>query len=1376
VGVIGLFLRGFLLTRTELPFVSEGCASNGGAPPLPSATNQTTTTSTCTPHARFDKAVIVIVDALRYDFVCPDPRQRPHANTRRLPRTLAALGLDGGDEGDEDDLNSSPLRPSAALRFVADTPTITMSRLKGLLTGGLPTFLDVGSSFGGGGARVTEDSLAGQLQRKGYRLAFMGDDTWMQLLPHAFNDSAGVGGVGAEGGDAAGANAAGPPATSWRAHPYPSFNVKDLHTVDEGVEAHLRPYLEAGPQGGGGENGVFLPSAAAANATADDNPTPGQKPVPAWDVLIAHYLGVDHAGHTHGVVSPQMGAKLDQMDVALAETVEALVAGAKGSGGVGGGGEGDDDDNKEGPYANTLLLVFGDHGQTLAGDHGGGAPAETDSALLVADVGRLRAWRDARRARRRRQGQRRGRRRAAAAAASTSPPNAAMFDETHRAWSPYALRELARAAAAAANERAWRLGGGGGGEEEEAMPPQAPPPSVDLACTGSVPQVDFTPTVSLLLGLPIPYGSIGKVPAELWAVLAPGPKRGGGGEDGGNGALAPETTTPTTTESGWLRSYASALAANAAQARAYLDSYARAASLPHGELRRCRALFEESEAAEAAAAAADNNQQQQQDRLIAAIAARSRFLDASAALFRAQFTQFGVGWILGGCAAAVAALLLQLRLLAGTTGGAAGTAGTASLLSPSSSSSSSASSSLTTRLLALLPHTLESRAALAAAALHAGALFSVGALMGEGRLVVGLQALLSCALGFSAWVQCGKAREVFSGGTAIRQDRGSKGAAAAETTTPPRRPRTRASTAAANGAPAQTKPTPPSSSSPSASSWWPTPYPQLLSLLLTFLLLASAEGLRRSGLVDRWGQDPHDKSCPTDEILGPQDPSNRLPELATTHGPLMLCALLWRVADRLLGRALRGGGKAPRARRQRRGPPKTIFVRALRRLARLAAAAEYGCVSAWWGVRLLGVAEQPLSGAWADVGRLVAAYGAAAEEEGEGGGFGGTLAIAGDTWLANPAASAAISSSVRVFKRVRSVLQASGLSGGLSVAPPLSARRLVASSAPWLRPLLAAAWSDLPLRLLLPRVCYFLALGVLAAYALFALGMLGVQGLRLAAGAKAASSSSSSAAAADDNDDPQHQVEEGARALLWLLAALTGPLVLVLGYRGPATVLLALVQGVASLALLSLLAAARRRGEVGGGGGAHSRRIVAKHQAEGEEAAPASSSSTTTTTTASTAVVSGAGATAWALASAQLFFCSAHFCEFSGLQYASAFIGYDDMHPLVSGTLLALNTFGLSLLTHASLPLLAVVAAAAGGEGEGGVSRRAVGGALGRAALVGGAYRGALLGASVLSAAIQLRHILLWAIFAPKLVFEVGATGLADAARLLAAALAWALL
>jgi predicted AlkP superfamily pyrophosphatase or phosphodiesterase len=41
----------------------------------------------------------------------------------------------------------------------------------------------------------------------------------------------------------------------------------------------------------------------------------------SWDVLIGHYLGVDHAGHTYGVVSRQMEAKLDQMDSQVSHVI-----------------------------------------------------------------------------------------------------------------------------------------------------------------------------------------------------------------------------------------------------------------------------------------------------------------------------------------------------------------------------------------------------------------------------------------------------------------------------------------------------------------------------------------------------------------------------------------------------------------------------------------------------------------------------------------------------------------------------------------------------------------------------------------------------------------------------------------------------------------------------------------------------------------------------------------------------------------------------------------------------------------------------------------------------------------------------------------------
>jgi phosphatidylinositol glycan class O len=48
-------------------------------------------------------------------------------------------------------------------------------------------------------------------------LLFPGDDTWTKLFPHSFRHS----------------------------FPYPSFNVKDLHTVDQGCLKHLPAALRA---------------------------------------------------------------------------------------------------------------------------------------------------------------------------------------------------------------------------------------------------------------------------------------------------------------------------------------------------------------------------------------------------------------------------------------------------------------------------------------------------------------------------------------------------------------------------------------------------------------------------------------------------------------------------------------------------------------------------------------------------------------------------------------------------------------------------------------------------------------------------------------------------------------------------------------------------------------------------------------------------------------------------------------------------------------------------------------------------------------------------------------------------------------------------
>ncbi|KAF5939461.1 hypothetical protein HYC85_023720 [Camellia sinensis] len=71
----------------------------------------------------------------------------------------------------------------------------------------------------------------------------------------------------------------------------------------------------------------------------------------------------DHAGHIFGVNSIPMTEKLDQYN-----NVVEMLESQSGPGGL---------------HENTLLLVMGDHGQTINGDHGGGTAEEVETAIFA---------------------------------------------------------------------------------------------------------------------------------------------------------------------------------------------------------------------------------------------------------------------------------------------------------------------------------------------------------------------------------------------------------------------------------------------------------------------------------------------------------------------------------------------------------------------------------------------------------------------------------------------------------------------------------------------------------------------------------------------------------------------------------------------------------------------------------------------------------------------------------------------------------------------------------------------------------------------------------------------------------------------------------
>lgn len=126
-----------------------------------------------------------------------------------------------------------------------------MQRIKGMMSGSLPTFIDAGSNFNS--YKVEEDSLIRQASLLNKSTIIMGDDTWISLFEeNLFSEI----------------------------HVYPSFDVKDLDTVDYNVREKLIPKL-----------------------TKTD-----------WHLIIAHFLGVDHVGHTYGASNRHMRRKLDEIN------------------------------------------------------------------------------------------------------------------------------------------------------------------------------------------------------------------------------------------------------------------------------------------------------------------------------------------------------------------------------------------------------------------------------------------------------------------------------------------------------------------------------------------------------------------------------------------------------------------------------------------------------------------------------------------------------------------------------------------------------------------------------------------------------------------------------------------------------------------------------------------------------------------------------------------------------------------------------------------------------------------------------------------------------------------------------------------------------
>ncbi|KHJ96680.1 hypothetical protein OESDEN_03352 [Oesophagostomum dentatum] len=118
---------------------------------------------------QFKKVVVLLIDALRYDFMVPPEDDAPRSffrghmpGVKKLLERGAQIGL-----------------------LLADPPTTTLQRIKAITTGTLPTFIDAGDNFAPS-AIINEDNIFYQAHEKHLNVTFMGDNTWCM---HRLQDS-----------------------------------------------------------------------------------------------------------------------------------------------------------------------------------------------------------------------------------------------------------------------------------------------------------------------------------------------------------------------------------------------------------------------------------------------------------------------------------------------------------------------------------------------------------------------------------------------------------------------------------------------------------------------------------------------------------------------------------------------------------------------------------------------------------------------------------------------------------------------------------------------------------------------------------------------------------------------------------------------------------------------------------------------------------------------------------------------------------------------------------------------------------------------------------------------------------------------------------
>ena len=181
--------------------------------------------------------------------------------------------------------------------FRSEMPTITAIRIKTFLSGVVGSVQDFMEGLSQN--EFTEDTILKQMYAKKkdqVRTLFFGEDIWVSNFGKYFTKEVSL-------------------------H---DPDVRDLETNDDTASKHIYEELDNGSN---------------------------------FDIMVAHLIGLDHAGHTHGPTHPELERKLLDVERIVENIIDKM-----------------DDE--------TTLLVFGDHGMTQDGSHGGSSEIEMRTVLF----------------------------------------------------------------------------------------------------------------------------------------------------------------------------------------------------------------------------------------------------------------------------------------------------------------------------------------------------------------------------------------------------------------------------------------------------------------------------------------------------------------------------------------------------------------------------------------------------------------------------------------------------------------------------------------------------------------------------------------------------------------------------------------------------------------------------------------------------------------------------------------------------------------------------------------------------------------------------------------------------------------------------------